>query len=106
MTKGTYKTHERSNNFLTIIFLLQPADNKEVAETLIESIDTTAMTNFIDGLLKFKTRYAYTKTATKGTSMFLLVHFTDKIYHSVCLMFRIFSIPGMPLGSHIRVGKH
>ena len=71
-----------------MIFLLQPADNKEVAETLIESIDTTAMTKFIDGLLKFKTRYAYTKTATKGTFMFLLVHFTDKIYHSVCLMFR------------------
>ena len=74
MTKGDYKTPKRSNNLLTIIFLLQPADNKEVAETLIESIDTTAMTMFIDGLLEFKTRYAYTKTATKGTSMFLLVH--------------------------------
>ena len=72
------------------MFLLQPADNKEVAETLIESIDTSAMTKFIDGLLKFKTRYAYTKTATKGTFMFLLVQFTDKIYHLVCLMFRIF----------------
>ena len=69
MTKGTY---ERSNNFLSISFLLQPADNKEVAETLIESIDTLAMAKFINGLLEFKTRYAYTKTATKGTSMFLL----------------------------------
>ena len=101
-----YKTHGRSNNFLTTIFLLQPADNKEVAETLIESIDTTAMTMFIDGLLEFKTRYAYTKTATKGTSMFLLVHFPFEFNTQFVFCLDFFSIPELSLGFHIRVGKH
>ena len=87
------KTHENLLKFSDFNFPLQPTfDNKEVAETLIESVDTTTMTKFIDGLLKFKTRYAYTKTATKGTSMFLLVHLEIKFNTQFVLCLEILSI--------------
>ena len=46
-------------------------DNQDVAEKLINHIDTAKMQDFIDGLGKFATRYAYSSTATKATKWIL-----------------------------------
>ena len=56
----------------TSVFTSPAFDNKDVAETLMNHIDTSTMSQFIDGLSKFSTRWAYsTKKATKATKWVL-----------------------------------
>lgn len=56
----------------TSVFTSPNFDNKDVAETLMNHIDTASMSEFRDGLSKYSTRYALnSKTATKATKWVL-----------------------------------